>query len=199
MGFKEFKEDAKPATMDRATLAESKQAFCIVGTPARQEGEYKGTATVQFLTDIVVLDSRNMRQQTNVFLPGSKFFQNFMEGLKEHPEYKHNLYLHMDGKAYDIDQYDGVCPCKHGTNGQANGKVSRETTEQEPDFFTPDGNAVSLNQAPGTITAKQSRAILTLCLALKKDPPEDDILESFSEAQADKYLLKLRAAQVAPF
>lgn len=207
MSFKEFKENAKPEKMDRANMAQTKQAFCIVGEPQEHHSSFQGTPQLQFLADIIYLDESGRRQSTNVFLPGSKFFQNFMEGLKTNPEYKHNLYLCMDGKAYDIDQYSGQCPCKHGTNG--NKDVSRETqAAKEPDHYTPDGEPVfrtidgeplNLNTAPGSITAKQSRAILTLSMSLKKEPPDDDMLESFSEAQADKYILKLRQAQASPF
>jgi hypothetical protein len=217
MGFKEFKESAKPAALDRATMAASKMPFCIMGEPTRHDSEYKGQPQIQFLADIIYLDESGRRQSTNVFLPGNKFFQNFMEGLKDHPEYKHNLFLCMDGKAYDIDQGTGVCPCKHGTNGHTSSESNTNRiasaheatgeTYTEVAFYTPDGEPVTgnetaenrgLNIAPGSMTDEQEHAILTLCIAQKKSPPTEEELVMFSEKQAERYILRLRASAMLP-
>lgn len=199
--FSEYKENAKPQGLKTADLASSKEAFCIAGQPELIEGSYEGKPTIQHRVDIIhLIDGK--RNSESVFMPGSKFFQNFFAGLSDHPQFKHNLYLYKDGKAYDIGQRDGVCPCKHGSNGkasqEADSSVSHGTqTDDDADFFTPDGEEVKLSVKPASITHKQVSAYYTLCSALRQEPAADDVVENWSEQQADKAILRLRALQAS--
>lgn len=200
--FSEYKENAKPAGLKASDMANSKEAFCVTGTPEFVEGQYKDQKTYQHKVSLIHLVDGKRNSET-VFMPGSAFFKNFFAGLDENPQFRHNLYLYKDGQAYDIGQKDGTCPCKHGTNGsapkQSNASVSRETqpTDAEDiDFFTPDGEEIKLSNKPGSMTAKQSRDYLTLCIALRQEPVSDDIMEEWSEQEADKAILRLRAVQV---
>lgn len=190
MNFDEFMESVKPLTLKASDLLNGKIRFCLVGVTEFIEGSYQGKATYQHRSDIVHLINGD-KVNDSVYLPGGKLWQNFFAGIEKHPEFRHNLYLVKEGNAYAIKQGSGVCPCRHGSNGH-----SPQQQEQQPDFFTPDGDAVTLSTQPGSITAKQSRSILTLALSLKREPPDDDILESMSEQQADAYILKLRASAV---
>src|SRR5690242_1206336 len=125
MDFKQAKQQAdENRSLKQADFAENNTPFCIMSA-TRQEGEYKGNPTIQYLANVVFLRD-GKRQSASIYISG-KYLTNIMENL-DFP--CHNVYLFMDNKSYGMDQHSGACPCKHGTNGNAQ-VTSREEAEAE--------------------------------------------------------------------
>ena len=95
----------------------------------------------------------------------------------------------MDNKSYGMDQHSGACPCKHGTNGNAQVTSREEAEAEDIDAILKEYGFEDTTEVE-PISKKQETAITLISRSLKMPVPD---LTGWSTDMADEYLAELKA------